>query len=277
MPRDLEIICLKCLDKSPARRYHNADALADDLHRFLQGEPIKARPLAAWGRAAKWARRHPSLALLSAMTVAATIALVGVLSVAYARVSDAVAQKKLEAEAAQQARAKEATERERAEKLAAENDQRRAEAVRHNEELKREAERTRRAAYALQLAQVAAMCERDPHRALTLLEDATRCPPDLRDFTWAYLHRLCQREERVYLEHQPNDPLHAIAYSPTGMFVATAGDSGDVRVWDPRTGHTWAVLTGNTGRVPRRRLQSRRGSDRHGRRRSFGTTVGTTP
>jgi WD40 repeat protein len=93
------------------------------------------------------------------------------------------------------------------------------------------------------------MCEREPYRARSLLEDTTRCPLELRDFTWAYLHRLCQREERIYLEHQPNDPLHAIAYSPTGLFVATAGETGEVRVWDPRTGQTWAILAGNLGRV----------------------------
>ena len=61
-PRDLEIICLKCLEKEPRRRYTTALELADDLRRFLDRQPIWARQTPVWERAWKWARRRPSAA-----------------------------------------------------------------------------------------------------------------------------------------------------------------------------------------------------------------------
>jgi WD40 repeat protein len=64
VPRDLETICLKCLEKDPATRYGSAEDLAEDLRRFLVSEPIHARPAGPWGRTVKWARRRPALAAL---------------------------------------------------------------------------------------------------------------------------------------------------------------------------------------------------------------------
>jgi serine/threonine protein kinase len=73
--RDLQTIALKCLAREPAKRYGSAEALAEDLERFLAGEPIRARPSAAWERTAKWARRRPAAAALVGVSVLAAAAL----------------------------------------------------------------------------------------------------------------------------------------------------------------------------------------------------------
>lgn len=80
LPRDLETICVKCLEKEPARRYTTAQILAEELGRFLDGKPVQARPVGTPAKAARWCRRNPRLACLTGgLVLVFALGLTGVL------------------------------------------------------------------------------------------------------------------------------------------------------------------------------------------------------
>jgi tetratricopeptide (TPR) repeat protein/tRNA A-37 threonylcarbamoyl transferase component Bud32 len=81
VPHDLETICLKCLQKEAGKRYGSCEALAEDLHRFLAGEPIRARPVGRVERLWRWCRRNPRVAVLGS-TVAVLLGILAVSSTA---------------------------------------------------------------------------------------------------------------------------------------------------------------------------------------------------
>src|SRR5262245_47497919 len=234
LPRDLETICLKCLNKETWRRYETASGLADDLQRFLKDEPIQARPLSAVHRMVKWARRKPALALLiSGATAVVVVAFVASLMVNF-KLNNAAERERRQAEQANE-------QRQVAEKQKQKAEQMRAEA-------ERETNQARHSLYALQLAQVSTLSDRDPFLAKSLLEDPNRCPPDLRDFTWGYLHRLCRRERTPLAGHL--ETVSAVAFGPDSHWLASAGWDHTIRLWTPQKSTPFLTLTAHDGLIP---------------------------
>jgi WD40 repeat protein len=120
--RDLETIALKCLEKDPERRYGSAEALAEDLNRWLEGEPILARPIGSAERVVKWAKRRPAIAALAVGI--ATVTVLGIAGVIWqwreavfqrGQTASALIQVAQEAKAAEAARDQEAAQRAAAE------------------------------------------------------------------------------------------------------------------------------------------------------------------
>ena len=118
IPRDLETICLKAMAKEPARRYQSARDLADELRRYLRGEPVQARPVGRAETAWRWCRRNPAVASLTA--VAAFLLLAGTAVSTYFAVAATLARHRaiVKAQEAQENAQSEARQRQRADREA---------------------------------------------------------------------------------------------------------------------------------------------------------------
>jgi WD40 repeat protein len=193
LPRDLETICLKCMEKSPAQRYESAEALADDLARWADGLTIRARPAGPVERAARWAWRNPAVAALSAAVV--LVALAGLSGVVWKW-----REAQLHADAAEAAAAL-AGEHARAERW----ERYRANLV--------------AAASALEVHNVGA--------ARRALDDA---PPEFRNWEWHHFRTRLDAARQVL--RWDGAVGNAAAVTPDGGTVALVSPDGQVRVWD---------------------------------------------
>jgi WD40 repeat protein len=266
LDRDLETIALKCLEKSPALRYHSALALAEDLERWLAEVPIRARPATLSRRALKWARRRPTVAALLAASVLAAV-------MAALAIRGFVSTARLRADAAHTGQAL---------RTASETRQKLESALAQSKKRKSEMEEDQ---YFQQiLAADEALAHNDPAQASRLLE---ACPARLRNWEWRHLARrlhsegltiqghsgfLCGGDFRpdagsdacsvgslgasiwelppgsaVRRIHGCDGSAYGLAFDQSAERMATAGSDGRVKVYNVVQGRLLAVLRAHKG------------------------------
>lgn len=215
VPRDLETICLKCIDKDPARRYQTAEAFAEDLERWLAGEPITARPGTQLHRIWKWARRRPAVAVLLALVF--LLSTVGAFAV-FASWRESVLQRGLAEERAETA----AEQRAQAEKS-------RLDLV--------------RSLYFHQMALADREClEYRPTEALRIL---AKLPHEHHGWEWNYVQRLAAgslstlrldgKEPEIFAVH-PTRPLFAVPGPGNTIVLASLNDGKTLETLQPVNG-----------------------------------------
>ena len=215
---DLQTICLKCLQKEPGRRYASAGELAEDLRRFLRGEPILARPIAAWERTARAIKRHPAMASLA---VLAGVAVLGLLVGAIWHRVQAMA-----------------SDAQLATALAAQKNL--------QDDVARAETRARQLQYASALHQVQQAAGQGDfaaaRRLLTALVPLAG-QDDVRGFEWHYLAARYATGDKTWSGHTGS--VYALAIADDGRTVATGGEDRQVILWDVATGRPRARLAGH--------------------------------
>jgi WD40 repeat protein/serine/threonine protein kinase len=222
VPRDLETICLKCLEKETHRRYATAEQLAEELGRFLQDEPIRARPASQLEKSWRWCRRNRALAsAIGVLSLLAAIVAIGSPFALY-RINR-------ERQRAENNAVLEIKERQRAESVT---------------------RLSRRRLYAARINLAQQIFEEgDVARVEELLNGLQPQPgeEDLRGFEWRYLQQLAHSELFCLTGHLGY--VRSVAYSPDEQTLASAGDDGVIRLWDSISGVERAQLKGHTNIV----------------------------
>jgi WD40 repeat protein/tRNA A-37 threonylcarbamoyl transferase component Bud32 len=214
VPRDLETICLYCLDKRPSQRFSSAAALADELERWVEGQPLRDARRVRWPeRSWLWCRRKPVLASLSAAAVL-LLALVAVL------VPISIHRAGLAAEAKR--------DQDKAEREAIEQ----AKRAREAQEAKRRREYLNDMGAAGQAVRGSDFTE--VRRLLQKWRPAATEGVDYRAWEWHFLDARC-REVPLLVRGHPGQ-VQAVAWSPRGDRLASADGGGNVKIWDALDG-----------------------------------------
>ena len=211
VPRDLQTICLHALRKHPGHRYPTAAALGADLERFLDDEPIVARPATRFERAWRWSRRHP----VSATSIVAGIVLVMLAGFGMAWSNAWLRAHNVELERAVARADRQAAEAEHQRRLVADR-----EAIN---------DRHRHAAR-LNLARQAIDAGQNERAQAILADPAPSGSPDRRDFAWHYLWNLARRDVTLFGHH--DNRISRVAFSPDRATFASADELGQIQLWD---------------------------------------------
>jgi tRNA A-37 threonylcarbamoyl transferase component Bud32 len=244
---DLEVICLKALEKQPSARYSSAKSLAEDLNRYLNGEPIRGRPVGLWERRWRWIRRHPGQAAVAGSVSLAALMLLVVISILTLRL------------ARSQSAQEEALTAARASRIEADAHHREAEAAQDAAgRLQREAEQARAEALTLRRQARESLYVSDIRLAsaawqtgnpIQMTELLDRHRPredgvDVRGFEWFFLKRLPAARGPIFLDDVDSEGAHdrTLTFLPDGRRLAVACDAG-VRIWDVETRRLERTLT----------------------------------
>jgi WD40 repeat protein len=236
--------------KEPGRRYPTGRDLADDLRRYLKGEPIQARPVGRLERAWRWARRRPAVAGLLALLL--LVLAIGLPAVTVLWLQADAARKNVEKERDATARAKEQTERDRdalaRAKVQAEKD---AQTVaRAKDDAEKGRAEAGRHLYGTRAALIqTAWRNRALGRVRQLLD--LQVPkdgePDLRGFEWHYYRRLLEGSQVTLVGHA--DTVTAVDFSPDRRHLASGSADGTAKVWELATRLELASFPGHGGGV----------------------------